>query len=64
MKTVVSIQAQYVKDGDELKTEDGWLRTGGVQPLSEDRVGILTPSGMIGAPATALVTVRRASKEG
>ncbi|ALY10210.1 hypothetical protein SALGADO_42 [Arthrobacter phage Salgado] len=59
MKKIITIKAEYIKDGDEIKTDEGWVKTGGIQPLGTDRVGILSPDGMIGVPAAAMVTVRR-----
>lgn len=56
---ILKIAAKDVKSGDQLKTSNGFIETGGVQPLSDDRVGLLTPDGMIGVGAEDIVTVRR-----
>ncbi|ASR83973.1 hypothetical protein SEA_SHROOMS_94 [Arthrobacter phage Shrooms] len=60
----ITTKARDIQPEDELKTEAGWLKTGGIQDLGNGRVGIYTPSGLIGVPGDASVTVRRVSKEG
>ncbi len=56
---VLTIKARDLQAGDLLKTSDGFIKTGGTQPLSGGRVGIYTPGGMLGVDADALITVRR-----
>ena len=61
MKTMM-VYARDIQPGDLLRTTDGdWVKTGGIQPLGEDgtKVGILSPEGLISAPADGLVVVRR-----
>jgi hypothetical protein len=55
----IKIAAKDVQANDEIKTGDGYIKVGGVQPLGEARVGLLTPAGMIGVGAEDIVTVRR-----
>lgn len=57
---IISIKANEVVAGDELKTYDGYLKVGGVQSLRDgERVGLLTSEGMIGVGAEDVVTVKR-----
>lgn len=55
----ITIKASELQPGDLLKTSDGWVKTGGTQPLSGDRVGIYTPAGLLPVPEHANITVRR-----
>lgn len=55
----IKIAAKDVQPDDEIKTSDGYVKVGGVQHLSETRVGLLTPLGLIGVDGEDLVTVRR-----
>lgn len=57
--TLLKIAAKDVQANDEIKTGDGFLKVGGVQPLGETRVGLMTAQGMIGVGAEDVVTVRR-----
>jgi hypothetical protein len=56
---IIHIPAKDLQAGDELKTSDGFIKTGGTQPLAADRVGIYTPGGLLSVDADALITVRR-----
>jgi hypothetical protein len=55
----LKIAAKDVQANDEIKTGDGYLKVGGVMALGEDRVGLMTPEGMLGVDAEDIVTVRR-----
>jgi hypothetical protein len=59
MMNVLTIPAKEVRAGDQIKTDDGFIAVGGVQPLSGKRVGLFTRQGMVGVDAEAMVTVRR-----
>lgn len=57
---IFRISAKDVLAGDELKTSEGFIKVGGIQPLGDgSRVGLLTPEGMLGVGAEDIVTIRR-----
>lgn len=55
----IKIAAKDVQANDEIKTGDGFIKVGGVVSLGTDRVGLMTPVGMIGVGTEDVVTVRR-----
>lgn len=60
MTSTITVAAKDVREGDELKTSDGFIRVGGVQSMrGGERVGLFTSAGMIGVDAEDKVTVRR-----
>lgn len=61
---LLKITADKILEGDEIKTSDGYIAVGGTQVLGNGRVGLFTPSGMIGVNSGDLLTVRRKEDAG
>jgi hypothetical protein len=59
MKEIITVPATEVRAGDDIKTSEGFINVGGVQPLRDKRVGLFTPKGLIGVHESDHVTVRR-----
>lgn len=53
------ITASEVLEGDEIKTSDGFISVGGTQTLPNGKIGLFTPSGMLGVNSDDVLTVRR-----